>query len=177
MRTFISFALSAMVGACVACGVGDDRVVTRDKVPPKEKTERTDGPRVDEELKLYVELFMADCEARRTDCEKKLNSIYEIRVVEMEDKNKNDKEIVIGVCYLNLFSNKVHINKLAFQYGHKYVQTIMYHELGHCMYDLDHEEKDDMLMSPMMPELKTILHDWSRLLDDFFAAIQEQNGP
>jgi len=165
-----------VVGACAACGTSDIR-----QVEPRLQPTPVDAPAretfIDEDLRLYVELFMNDCEARRTDCEEKLKLVEEIRLVEIPDLNKQDKEMVVGLCYLNFFSNKVHISKAVFSFGHKYVQTIMYHELGHCMYDLDHEKKDDMLMSAMMPDLTVLLQDWPQLLDDFFAAIQEQHGP
>lgn len=176
MKSVTTFVISALVGACVACGTGEE------PLPKEPKTTATprpvqDGPAIDKELQYYVDLFIDDCEVRRKDCKMRLSWLKEIKVVEMEDKDKTDQAVTVGLCYLSIFSRRVHINKVALEYSSRYVQTLVYHELGHCMYDLDHEEKPDMLMSEMMPSMAVIFRDWNHLLDDFFAAIEEENGP
>ena len=176
MKSVTAFVLSVLVGACVACGTADDVLQEQPKAK-QTPVPYTGGPAIDKELQPYVDLFMKDCEVRRLDCQDNLNKLKEIKVVDMEDKNKEDAEVTVGLCYSSLFSKRIHINRLALEYKGRYMQTLVYHELGHCMYDLDHEKKPDMLMSEIMPSMVVIVRDWQTLLDDFFAAIEEENGP
>jgi hypothetical protein len=165
-----SLLLTAFIGACVACGTNDSQV-------PAPTADLIERPAIDSEVKGYVDMFMADCEARRTDCKENLAKILEIRVVTIPDLNPKDDEVTVGLCYDGFFFKRIHINKIALAYHGRYMQTLIYHELGHCMYNLDHEEKLDMIMSPVMPSIVTLVQNWNLLLADLFVAIEEKHGP
>jgi hypothetical protein len=172
--TIVTLLLSFVIGACVACGTDDIFQSTPVYNPPINNKHEVE---IDEELKLFVDLFMEDCNTRRTDCKHRLQKIKEIKVVDMPDVDKLDNQVVIGVCYDNIIYKKVHINKEMIGYADKYLQALMYHELGHCMYDLDHVEESDKLMSPAMPSFIILLQNWKELVTEMFTAIEERNGP
>lgn len=171
MKSLSSMVLTTMIAACVACGTKD----TYQK--PSEPVLVEKAPAIDQELKPYVAMFMHDCEARRTDCKTRLSKILEIRAVNIPDFNEKDNEVVIGLCYDGFLYKRVEINKAIIHYHVKYLQTLIYHELGHCMYDLEHENKTDTIMSPVMPDITILIKEWEALLLDFFATIEERNGP
>lgn len=163
-----------LLGACAACG-------TMDVTPPPmtsepQPTAKTSGPKIDKELQRFVDEFMLDCEARRTDCAKKLGRISSITVATIPDENPNDNELVVGLCYDRFFTHRIEINKEIINKPDMYLRVLMYHEIGHCAYGLDHEKEPDMIMSPMMPGLLTLLQHWSSMVTDFFATIQEKHG-
>lgn len=174
MKYIVIYLLGLFLGACVACGTDDIFQQPPTYTTPTNRIYETD---IDEELELFVTLFMRDCEARRTDCKKKLERIKEIKVVDMPDLDKTDNEIVIGLCYDNIFNRRVHINRAIIDHTDRYLQALMYHELGHCMYGLDHLKESDRLMSPAMPSIMVLIQDWPELVEEFFAAIREENGP
>lgn len=170
MKTISSFITTLLISACVACGTSDAQKPLEPKLigPP---------PAVDKELRPYVDMFIRDCEARRKDCQERLSKILEIRVVNMPNFSKKDDEIVIGLCYDGFLIKRIEINKQIMSYHGRYLQTLVYHELGHCMYDLEHEQRTDMIMSPAMPEITILMQYWNDMLAEFFSAIEEQHGP
>lgn len=170
----LTLILSVVTATCIACGTGD---IFYPAQSPRLPTDVTYETEIDEELKLFVALFMQDCKERRTDCEYRLNRIKEIKVVDMPDLDKTDNETVVGLCYDGLFVKRVHVNRDIIDYADRYLQALMYHELGHCMYGLDHLEESDKLMSPAMPSFTTLLRNWRPLVDEMFAMIKENNGP
>jgi len=153
-----------LLGLFVACGQSEPQLRLRDY------------PQVDTELQPYVSMFMRDCSARRSDCDVRLRLVRTIKVVTMPKEAKGSSIVTLGTCYIGTFSRVIHINREALPYQGRYMQALIYHELAHCMYDLEHETKSGMLMSELMPPLVTLVRDWQVLLDDMFAAIQERHG-
>lgn len=174
MKYLVLYAMAYLLGACVACGTDDIFRAAPTYTTPTNRIYETD---IDEELELFVNLFMADCDKRRTDCKKRLERIKEIKVVDIPDLDKTDNELVIGLCYDNIFNRRVHINRAVIDFTDRYLQALMYHELGHCMYGLDHLEQSDRLMSPAIPSIIVLIEDWPELVEEFFAAIRKENGP
>ena len=174
MKNLVIYALAYFLGACVACGTQDIFEPTPTYTAPVNKTYETE---IDEVLYPFVAMFLKDCEARRTDCKKKLERIKEIKVVDIPDVDKSDKEVVIGLCYDTLFNRRVHINRAIIDYADRYLQALMYHELGHCMYGLDHLKQSDRIMSPAMPPLLVLINQWEELVEELFVAIRKDNGP
>jgi hypothetical protein len=172
--TITTVLLSLVIGACVACGTGDIFEPTPNYNPPVNKTYDVE---IDEELEMFVNLFMHDCNTRRTDCKYRLQRIKEIKVVDMPDLDKSDNEVVIGLCYDTIFSKRVHINRDVINFSDRYLQALMYHELGHCMYGLDHLQESDKLMSPAMPSFPVLIRDWKTLVEEMFTTIKEYHGP
>jgi hypothetical protein len=167
-----SMLISFILGACIACGTSELPRPEQENPPAQDGS----GPQVDSQLKVFVENFLEDCEARRTDCAEKLDRIRSIRIVEMPDLDTQDKEVTIGLCYDNLFNRRIEINKDIMDNSYIYIKVLIYHEIGHCAYGLDHEKKENMLMSPVMPGLAYIWRNWRLMLDDYFAAIHEKHG-
>jgi len=174
MKNLVIYALTYFLGACVACGTQELFESTPPYTTPVNKTYKTE---IDEILYPFVAMFLKDCEARRTDCKKKLERIKEIKVIDMPDLNESDNEIVIGLCYDTLLNRRVHINRIIIDFSNQYLQALMYHELGHCMYNLDHLKQPDKIMSPEMPSLLVLMSQWEELVEELFVAIRKGNGP
>ena len=159
-----------LLGACAACGTTDALTTTTQPKRPEQSMH------VDKDLQRFVDDFMRDCEARRTDCTKKMSQIDSIRVTVIPDLDTSDTEFVIGLCYDRPFNKYIEINKEIMSKSDWYIKTLLYHEIGHCAYDLDHDEQENTLMSPLIPPLYIIIRDWRLMLGDFFSAIYEKHG-
>jgi len=128
---------------------------------------------VDDVLRPYVDQFMRDCTARRTDCEEQLRWVKEIKAIDMHRMQVPGGNMVIGLCYINPIYHRVHINKKILHYGSSYVRAVVYHELGHCLYNLDHSPNQGDLMSEVIPDIFTLSEEWPRLMAGLFAMIEE----
>lgn len=159
--------ICAALGACAACGTPD--------TPPKPEA-ATAGPQVDLELQPFVDDFLQECETRRTDCTESLNRIKSIRVTEIPDINTKDDEVVIGLCYDNIFNRRIEINKEIIGKSYTYIRVLVYHELGHCAYDLDHDKDPKAIMAANMPDMWVIIKNWEDMVMDLFGAIQQKHG-
>jgi hypothetical protein len=159
-----------LLGACAACGTMDSREVVQKRPPQSTKQY------IDEDLQPFVNEFMRDCEARRTDCAKKMAKISSITITEIPDVDPSDTEMVIGLCHDGLFTKRIEINKAVMDKPYIYLRVLMYHEIGHCAYDLDHEEANNTIMSPVMPRFLVIVQDWNLMLADFFVSIYQKHG-
>jgi hypothetical protein len=155
---------------CIACGVYD----VKDVIQTEESGHISTG--IDPELQPFVDDFMRDCEARRTDCAKRMDRIKSIKLVDMPDLDKSDDEAVIGLCYDRPFTRRIEISKDIMDKPNLYIKVLMYHEIGHCAYGLDHETVPDAIMSPVMPSFVLLLRDWQLLLADFFVTIAQKHG-
>lgn len=173
MKQLIIIMLSYITGACVACGTGSIFSPSPTYNAPKTIMYGVD---VDKQLELPVALFLQDCKSRRLDCLQKLSKIKEIKIVDIPDIDTTDNEIVIGLCYDSIFNRRVHINKQIVNFADRYLQALIYHELGHCMYDLDHAEESDRIMSPAMPPLVVLINRWSTMVAELFSSIEERHG-
>ena len=128
---------------------------------------------VDNVLRPYVDQFMRDCAARRTDCEEQLRWVKEIKAVDMRKMQAPSGNMVIGLCYINHIYHRVHINKKILHYGSSYIRAVVYHELGHCLYNLDHSPNQGDLMFEVIPDIFTLSEEWPRLMAGLFAMIEE----
>lgn len=128
---------------------------------------------VDDVLRPYVDQFMRDCAARRTDCEEQLRWVKEIKAVDMRKMQAPSGNMVIGLCYINPIYHRVHINKKILHYGSSYIRAVVYHELGHCLYNLDHSPNQGDLMFEVIPDIFTLSEEWPRLMAGLFAMIEE----
>lgn len=128
---------------------------------------------VDNVLRPYVDQFMRDCAARRTDCEEQLRWVKEIKAVDMRKMQAPSGNMVIGLCYINPIYHRVHINKKILHYGSSYIRAVVYHELGHCLYNLDHSPNQGDLMFEVIPDIFTLSEEWPRLMAGLFAMIEE----
>ena len=162
-----SMLVSFLLGACAACGTTDSLN------SPKQPEQST---YIDKDLQRFVDDFMRDCEARRSDCAEKMSQIDSIRITVIPDLDTSDTEFVIGLCYDRAFTKNIEINKEIMSKSDWYIKTLLYHEIGHCAYDLDHDEQENTLMSPLIPPLYVIIRDWQLMLGDFFYSIYEKHG-
>lgn len=135
-----------------------------------------DLPRIDPEVQEFVDQFMHDCQLRRKDCYQKLSRVREIKVIEMVTFAEEEPGETIGRCYYGTLSSTIHLSKDAMRYADRYIKALVYHELGHCMYDLDHVERPGAVMSPYLPPLLYLVFQWDALLDEFFEQIRQKNG-
>jgi hypothetical protein len=171
MKRFITFISSTFLITCVACGTQEDNGIVRPALPLEYDTE------IDAALMPYVQGFIQDCEQRRTDCRKRLRLVKEVKVVPITHKQDNPDLITVGLCYKNLVASKVHISDEILKNSGYYIRAVVYHELGHCMYDLEHEGQDGRLMGEVMPSIFTIIQQWPTMVSELFDQAQERHGP
>ena len=55
---------------------------------------------------------------------------------------------------------------------HEELRALMFHEIAHCAYGLDHVPEKNKLMSEYMPLPSTIIYEWDRLVDEMFTQIK-----
>lgn len=137
---------------------------------------RTEPESVDSRLQRFVTEFFLECSARRSDCKKALASIESIQVVDkLSDFDPGD-EGVIGRCYISLYRKKIEILKEVLWKPDRYIKALVYHEIGHCAYNLDHVRETDELMSEYMPGMPALVFRWEAMLAQFFLEIRQKNG-
>lgn len=159
--------ICAAIGACAACGTPEPTSSTV-KLPIQQK--------IHPNLQPFVEEFLADCETRRSDCVERLSLIESMDVVDIPDLNTKDDEIIVGLCYDRFYTKKIEVNKLIMNKPYIYTRLLMYHELGHCAYGLDHEDDPHAIMAPSMPEMWVIAQNWPEMVMDLFGTIQQKHG-
>lgn len=113
-------------------------------------------PRVDATLQYAVAEFAADCDYFSVQCPFEFASVITAPL--------NTKP---GLC--RNFENGTWIVIVDDSLGEQGQLLAMYHELGHCIFGLEHAG-DKSIMSPAIFPIETE-QDWQRLKADFFASI------
>lgn len=131
---------------------------------------------VDPKLHRFIEAFLKECNQRRKDCQQALNRIESIKILDKLSGFEPGDEGVIGRCYIFFRKRKIEILREVMVQPDKYIKALLYHEIGHCGYDLEHVPEEDTLMSEHMPGMPTLVFKWKELMDGFFAEIRKKNG-
>lgn len=131
---------------------------------------------IDPRLQRFVDAFLTDCTARRKDCVQALARIDSIKVVDrLPDFVQKEDAEVIGRCYISFRRRRIEVIKETLFQPDRYMRALIYHEIGHCAYDLEHVPEDDVLMAEHMPGMPALVFKWKELLDGFFAEIAKKN--
>lgn len=164
METNLKVLISlAFMGAVIACGTFEQ---------PPVHTEQD----IDSRLQPYVDQFLEDCEARRSDCRTKFGKITSIKVHKSFPLSDDITEDTIGLCQLTKRRNWIMIKEEVFDRFDEHVRALMYHELAHCMYELDHVPQKNKLMSVNMPDSATVVYKWRKLVDEMFDQVEQTHG-
>lgn len=160
----------------VSCGT---EVV--DKTTPVTSERPDNQPSYDEmpnEIKPHFSEFLEYCKSSQPSdkdtCSKNLESFYGI--VFQEHPIFKEKPEVIGTCQVyeangKPYARKITISKKMKDYKSLQFKSLIWHELGHCLLDLDHIpfNKAVHMMNPsLMPEIE-LGKRWSYLVSTFFS--------
>lgn len=135
-------------------------------------TPRHRGTNVDSELlSIYVQ-FIEDAKTHGID----INDYP--RLSNLNKNTMSDNDLGICITDANLFYKyrNIHINeKINDEFILKY---IVYHEIGHCIFGLGHDDKEGVL-SIMSSEINILYRDqyeeiWDDLLIEFFKQVKGQ---
>lgn len=154
---------TTLIGILVACGTFEQ---------PPVHTEQD----IDSRLQPYVDQFLQDCETRRADCRTKFAKITSIKVHKAFPLSDDITEDTIGLCQLSRRRNWIMIKEEVFDRFDEHVRALMYHELAHCVYELDHVPEKNKLMSTHMPDILTVVYKWDKLVNEMFAQVEQRHG-
>lgn len=151
------FLLVLQLTGCYACG-------------PRTQVEHK--PTIAAEVQGYVDQFLADADSRNL-LGTMVNEYFELDEIYLGDTGSPN---AIGMCYIGYRSRWVVLDP-AFQGSPRMWRTLIYHELGHCLLNLDHypseididttENKSSIdIMNPSLPLLTE--EEWGPLVDRLF---------
>lgn len=129
---------------------------------------------VDSRLLEHMEAFRADCKLYRDDCDSRIATVSSLAVVQSFDPDASVPPDAIGLCLLQLPSVRIEIQAEQLYAPAAYLRAIVYHELAHCAYYLQHVERKGTLISPHIPDRIILKLEWDRLVTELFAEIGAQ---
>jgi hypothetical protein len=124
---------------------------------------------VDTRLRVYFEEFRQVCKTQRTDCDTSLDKIKSVTVSPAFPPDLKD---ALGLCYLGNKYNHIVVHSSVLERFWQEQRALMFHEIAHCAYGLDHVSEHNKLMSEYMPLPSTIIYEWDRLVDEMFTQIK-----
>lgn len=167
----------------VSCGPGGaDKTVPMSYDKPRSQPSYEEIPN---EIKPHFSEFLEYCRSSQVvdkdTCSRNLESFYGI-VFENHPIVKDQPEVV-GNCQVyevngKPYARKIIISKKMVDYKSLQFKSLIWHELGHCLLDLDHVpfNRGIHMMNPsLMPEIE-LGKRWSYLVNTFFSfQIKQQN--
>lgn len=131
-------------------------------------------PKIDKELKPYVETFLKYCELYKVDCSE--TSKFKITIKEIPNMSallellgqKPSEYVVVGLCHP--MSNEIDINlEYYLKSSNVELEQLMMHELGHCVLGKDHTEDTELaIMNPYTLLDYIYLRNYKKLINAFF---------
>ena len=144
-----------------ACGSVDDKQQVVTELPD------TFDPRLHD---LIME-YLADCQRHLTSTECNKNLQIKIRIRELEEENQ------LGLCYTyyppyHLKRDILISPKLL---GTKQLKLVLYHELTHCIFEMEHSDDKIDIMNSYSSEYKTniIYGEWDKYLEAMFSRTRQ----
>ncbi|CAB5221113.1 hypothetical protein UFOVP244_84 [uncultured Caudovirales phage] len=121
---------------------------------------------VDPDLYSTVMDFFRDAKAHRADYCPRLNGITMVDTV--ADMGYEPGSLVIGVCK---WPRQINILRpYWYQASPTLRAALIYHELGHCLLNLDHSSPENInIMAPVILSEEILEDHWSALVDKLFA--------
>lgn len=132
---------------------------------------------IDPDLQPFMDEYVRDMSDRGIDTD--ISNLYRLEyadVLEIEEKGEVRK--LLGVCYHNRDPKGYYGTiKILRGHGEEVTRAIVYHELGHCVHDLDHSDKPNTLMFPSLTTNPQFYVDnWTQLVDEMVEYIKQQRG-
>lgn len=125
--------------------------------------------KVDPELASFVEDFLADARAFGVG-EGHWHEVSSVGFADLGDLS------LAGMCYTK--SRKVEIASVHWPYQGPCVRrALLYHELGHCVLDLEHSEVKEDLMFHQLPDEASCVREFEAARRRFFEGVKFQAGP
>lgn len=123
------------------------------------------GP-IDSELYSTVVDFFRDAKTHHANDCARINGITMANTV--ADMGYEPSSLVIGVC---MWPRQIKILRpYWYQASAALRSALIYHELGHCLLNLDHSSPENInLMAPVILPEQVIEDNWSALVDKLFA--------
>lgn len=119
-----------------------------------------------EELNLIVNSFLNDCEAKYG---ADTSLISKLEFVRYGDPSTDENRNIVGVCNIYTVNGKIVRTNIIMQDmgDHLLNKALLYHELGHCVLNLDHTEQDPQtIMSPYISNSKFYKSNWDELVEN-----------
>lgn len=121
----------------------------------------TSGPSIHPELRGYVEDFLIDCDGYGAD----LSDLAALRYVDFAEQMEGSD---VGICWIirskvlqRTWATAIEVERME---NETMQRALMYHELGHCILNLDH--RPDTMMAAVLLDEKTYLTNWNTLVED-----------
>ena len=130
---------------------------------------------VDDELKPYYEQFVNDAGIRRTKLNTGLETVKVVNEIESPDKDKGTR--VIGVCIWHYYDNGVAVRNIeivkSLLSDPIQLRLVVYHELGHCLLNLDHTPNNSKQIMDPISNLSDeyVTQNWNDLVNYEFESI------
>ena len=125
---------------------------------------------VDAPIRPHFAEFIEFCKLSSQDnadtCLANLNKLKNVRLKPgvIEPSNPH----IIGVCEIGI-DRSITLRSDFFDHRSIAFKALVWHELGHCLLDLDHiDGEDNHIMNSNMPNVKTLQSSWSSFVKDLF---------
>jgi len=168
-----------------SCSV-EDQPIYPSPEPPKPYSPIAN---TDESVRKYVKEFKHICDIRPSSlCLSRWPQLESVTVVNIETLRKDSNgEQWAGVCWQWTDGNgklvKASIQVLDDDgYGNKWnadsLRGLMFHELSHCLLDMDHTpspESNPKMMNPFLYPTQIYIDNWDKMVEDVFAAADRKD--
>lgn len=129
MKRFLIFLSALLITGCVSAPVQEEMVTNAYE---------------SEEFGVYVRLFQKEAETRKL--ELSLPTLdRSLRIYKVDNFSKDlEKQYVIGLCVKTAGEITIYISKTAWnEYDSQQREMLLFHELGHCVLNLEHDKSLD----------------------------------
>lgn len=140
-----------LLTGCAACGA-----------PPSHPM-----PVVTDVIKGHVREFLSYTDNYRVQ-DIVLNNLSDLEGIYIEKIPEPYDEGAVGLCLVAVFFPKriIYLDPAFIQAYPELTRTLVFHELGHCLLDLEHSEDRVDIMYPTLPTIPDT--DWSGAVDRIF---------
>lgn len=130
-------------------------------------TSVVDGP-IRPHFVEFIEFCKLSTESDADTCLANLGKLKDVRLKSGAIDESNPT--VIGLCEIGI-NRTVTIRSDFFDHRSIAFKALIWHELGHCLLDLDHiDGTDNHIMNPYLPSNKALQSSWAYFVKDFFTS-------
>ena len=130
---------------------------------------------VDAQLRPYYDQFINDASIRRTRLNTGLETVKLVSEIASPDKDKDTR--IIGVCIWHYYENGVALRNVeivkSLLSDPIQLKLVVYHELGHCLLNLDHTPNNSQQIMDPISDLSSeyASKNWNDLVNYEFSSI------
>lgn len=122
-------------------------------------------PDIDPSVMDDVYSFLEDCAEYNCD----LSDWHKLKSITISQELNKDKDTLAGVCMYDPYTRDIILDPDSYQPGNCRSKSLAYHELAHCVLNLDHVESNQFeIMNPAMPTEYDCITNWEAAADRFF---------